>query len=63
VTRDEILAVYNAGPDAVITLVEGLIAKFEGRIAAFEHIYQLNGMIKVDLTEQPVKRIRRAAAK
>ena len=33
-TREEILAVYEAGPDAVVTLVQSLIANFEARIQA-----------------------------
>jgi hypothetical protein len=28
-TREEIRAIYDKGPDAVIALVEGLIANFE----------------------------------
>jgi transposase len=33
-TREEILAVYEAGPDAVVTLVQSLIANFEARVQA-----------------------------
>jgi len=38
-TREEILAIYRAGPEAVVTLVEGLVrrlAAVEGRVAALE---------------------------
>ena len=35
-TREEILAAYNAGPDAVIALVEGLFKSFEIQIAVLE---------------------------
>jgi transposase len=33
-TREEILAVYEAGPDAVVTLVQSLIANFEAQVQA-----------------------------
>lgn len=33
-TREEILAVYEAGPDAVVTLVQSLIANFESQVQA-----------------------------
>jgi transposase len=38
-TREEILAIYRAGPEAVVALVEGLVrrlAAVEGRVAALE---------------------------
>src|SRR5215211_5772829 len=38
-TREEVLAVYRAGPEAVVALVEGLVrrlAAVEGRVAALE---------------------------
>ena len=38
--REEILAIYEAGPDAVVDLIEQLIAKFEERIKSLED--QLN---------------------
>ncbi|MDO9517810.1 MAG: IS66 family transposase [Methanosarcinaceae archaeon] len=38
--REEILAIYETGPDAVIDLIEHLIAKFEERIKSLED--QLN---------------------
>jgi transposase len=33
-TREEILAVYEAGPDAVVTLVQSLCAQFEAQVQA-----------------------------
>lgn len=33
-TREEILAVYEAGPDAVVSLVQSLIANFEAQVQA-----------------------------
>lgn len=33
-TREEILAVYEAGPDAVVSLVQSLIAQFEAQVQA-----------------------------
>src|SRR3954447_16127113 len=33
-TREEILAVYEAGPDAVVTLVQSISAHFEAQIQA-----------------------------
>jgi hypothetical protein len=38
-TREEILIVYRAGPEAVVALVEGLVRRLtavEGRVAALE---------------------------
>ena len=38
-TREEILAIYRAGPEAVVALVVGLLrrlAAVEGRVAALE---------------------------
>lgn len=35
-TREEILAVYQQGPEAVVALVEGLIASFHLQVAALE---------------------------
>ena len=38
-TREEILAIYRAGPEAVVALVEGLVGRLaavEGRVAALE---------------------------
>lgn len=35
-TREEILAVYNAGSDAVVALVDGLLASFELQVAILE---------------------------
>lgn len=35
-TREEILAVYNEGPEAVVALVEGLIATFQLQVAVLE---------------------------
>ena len=39
-TRQEITAAYDAGRDAVIALVEGLIERQEQRIAALEQELQ-----------------------
>jgi len=36
VTREEILAVYNEGPEAVVALVESLIASFGLQVAILE---------------------------
>jgi len=36
VTREEILAVYSEGPEAVVALVEGLIASFQLQVAVLE---------------------------
>ena len=49
VKREEILAVYNQGPDAVIALVEGLIANFE-------RIYQQQAL-QITVLEARVKHL------
>jgi hypothetical protein len=56
VTREEILAVYNVGSDAVVALVEGLIAKFEERTATFERIYQQQNL-QIAILEARVKHL------
>ena len=40
ITREEILKVYAAGPEAVIALIEGIIAQQEQRITALEQELQ-----------------------
>jgi len=49
VKREEILAVYNQGPDAVVALVEGLIANFE-------RIYQQQAL-QITVLEARVKHL------
>jgi len=49
VTREEILAVYNEGPEAVVALVEGLIANFE-------RIYQQQAL-QITILEARVKQL------
>ena len=40
ITREEILKVYAAGPEAVIALIEGIIEQQEQRITALEQELQ-----------------------
>lgn len=48
-TREEILAVYEAGPDAVVTLVQSLIAKFEAQIQGLnERVQELERRLSKD---------------
>jgi len=49
VTREEILAVYNKGPKAVVALVEGLITYFE-------RIYQQQAL-QITILEARVKQL------
>lgn len=48
-TREEILVVYDAGPDAVVSLVQSLIAPFEAQIQALnERVRQLETRLAKD---------------
>lgn len=48
-TRDEILAVYEAGPDAVVALVQSLITQFEAQVHALsERVLELETRLGKD---------------
>jgi hypothetical protein len=69
---EEILAVYNQGPDAVITLVKGMLKSFELQVAILDarikHLEnQINttveSLLPATVLQEPRVRERRAAKK